>query len=107
MGSRCAVGAVQSDMPVGVPVTDIQPWPGPARTVWLRSTTGLGEARIPGMGICGVMAVAVVAPDLAWRLLPPAVHTAWMSQPCRWNCMNAASTSYAAVRMMPVGQLVQ
>src|SRR6266576_3477361 len=34
-------------------------------------------------GVCGVIAVAVVAPDPARRPLLPAVYTAWMSQPCR------------------------
>src|SRR5690242_10446689 len=48
-----------------------------------------------------------MAPDPPGRPLPPAVHTAWMSQPCRPSCMNGTSTSYAAVLMMPAGQVVQ
>jgi hypothetical protein len=36
-----------------------------------------------------------------------AVYTAWMSQPCRSSCMNGTFTSYAAVLMMPVGQVAQ
>src|SRR5690242_21198589 len=59
------------------------------------------------MGIPEVSAVAVVAPDLAWRPLPPAVYTAWMSQPCCSSCMNGTFTSYAAVLMMPAGQAAQ
>ena len=33
-------------------------------------------------------------------------YTAWMSQPCRPSCMNRTSTSYAAPRAMPAGQVV-
>ena len=63
---------------------------------------------MPGdRGDAGVIAVAVVAPDLAWRPLPLAVYTAWMSQPCCSSCMNGTFTSYAAVLMMPAGQVVQ
>jgi hypothetical protein len=51
--------------------------------------------------------VAVVARDPAWRPLPLAVHTMWMSQPCRSSCMKGTFTSYAVVRMMPAGQATQ
>ena len=59
--------------------------------------------RYPAPGI----PVAVVAPDPARGPLPLAVHTMWMSQPCRSSCMNGTFTSYAVVRMMPAGQATQ
>jgi hypothetical protein len=60
-----------------------------------------------GLGIRGVIAVAVVARDPARGPLPSAVYTAWMSQPCRSSCMNGTFTSYAPVLMMPAGQVAQ
>ena len=68
----------------------------------------LGRPGLPSApGTCGVIAVAVVAPDLAWRPLRRVVYTAWMSQPCCSSCMNGTFTSYAAVRMMPAGQVAR
>jgi hypothetical protein len=65
------------------------------------------KPQLEGLGVCGVITVAVVALDPAWRPLPAAVYTAWMSQPCCSSCMNGTFTSYAAVRMMPAGQVAQ
>jgi hypothetical protein len=46
--------------------SNVHPWPG--RLV--PCSCGVSQARMPGMGICGVVAVAVVAPDLAWGCCP-------------------------------------
>jgi hypothetical protein len=36
----------------------------------------------------------------------PAADRAWMSQPCRWNSVDVASTPYVLVRTVPAGQVV-
>ena len=72
-----------------------------------RGSAGVGRGLPSGPGICGVIAVAVVAPDLVWWPLRRVVYAAWMSQPCRSSCMNGTFTSYAAVLMTPVGQVAR
>ena len=58
-----------------------------------------------GTGVGGVIAVAAVAAAPRPVAAAPAVDTAWMSQPCRWNSMNVASTPYGRVLVMPAGQV--
>jgi hypothetical protein len=41
-------------------------------------------------GVCSMLPWLVI-PD------PAALHTAWMPQPCRWDCMAAASMQYGPV----------
>jgi hypothetical protein len=52
----------------------------------------------PG-AVAGAVGTAVY--DCAWRVARAAglvlSHTMWMSQPCRWSCMNVAFTPYDPV----------
>ena len=72
-------------------------WPlvaGPANATTGHPRAADHHGRVPAWAEPGCLAAAA-----------PAIHTAWMPQPCRSSCMNGTFTSYAAVLMMPAGQV--